>query len=179
MDDVEQPADDHLLELRSGGAGPPEHDVRVERRGQHLADDARSGGRAAEVRKKARMLPVRQVGLEQALVVVEDGADRRGLLGRFPVEKGAQAAGLDVGQNRPAGDAGKVVGHHVHGHMSRGAEVGHFHVVEAGALLGIDLVRQLRHAGSARAFICHSWRLLPREFTAQTRSGPPRPGGRF
>ncbi len=89
-DRLAQPVDDDLLELRADRRGPPEHRVLAEGRREHLAEDARPRCRGREVRKEARVLPMRGVGFDEAPVVREDRLERLGVLWRLRREERSQ-----------------------------------------------------------------------------------------
>jgi hypothetical protein len=84
VDHLPQPVADPLLQLDGGRRGAPEHGVDVEAGGQHLAQDARTRAGDGEVGQEPGMVPVRHVGLDQSLVVVQQeieglpGVRRRG-----------------------------------------------------------------------------------------------------
>ncbi len=134
-----QPVDDHHLQLRAGRAGPPQHRVRVQNGRQHLPDDARPGGGAAEIGQEPRVLPVSDVGLEETAVVIEDRLDRLGLLGWQRREERAQRARLYLRHYGPLPHPAQVVGHDVYRGVGGRAEVLDVHVAHAGALLGVQL----------------------------------------
>ena len=95
-----QPVDDDLLELGADRRRPPQHRVLAERRGQHLAEDARARRGRREVGHEARVLPVGRVGGHQPVVVGEDRVERLRL---------SRAARLgNAGRSEPGSIGGKT-----------------------------------------------------------------------
>ena len=126
------PVDDDLLEFRPDRTRPPQHHVRVQRGGQHLADDSRPGRRAAEIRQESRVLPVGDVRFEQAPVVGQNLPNRLRRLGRRLREERPERARLDLREDRSVRDALEIVGHDVDRQVSGRSEGLRIHVVETG-----------------------------------------------
>ena len=71
-----EPLHRHLFELGCRGRRAPEHRLHVEGRGQRLGGDRRGRRARREVRKKARVVPVRDAGQDDRLEVLEDSLER-------------------------------------------------------------------------------------------------------
>ena len=74
-----QPVERSELELRRGGRRLPQHRVHVERRNQHLGQDAGCRRRDREVGEEPRVVPVRDARHDEPLEVIEHRIERLGL----------------------------------------------------------------------------------------------------
>ena len=111
---------------------------------------SRARRRRREVGQEPRVLPVRGVRLDEAVVVGEDRVDRFGLVGRVrPGSRGPTDPGSIGRQHGVLLDAGEVVGHQVDDVVGRRTERLRVHVVEAVDLLGIEPgLPHVRHPAS-------------------------------
>ncbi len=89
------PVADRLLELDAGRARAPDHRVRIRRRREEVAQNARLRGAAREVREVARMRARRERRQECPLEVGEDLVVRGGLLRRLRRQSGTHVARSD------------------------------------------------------------------------------------
>ena len=86
------------------------------------------------------MLPVRDVRLDEALVIGQNRLDRLRRLWWRGREERPESARLDARQHVPLPHSRKVVRHDVHGGVGRSPKLLEVHVADAGPLLLVQLV---------------------------------------
>ena len=89
-----------LLELRRGGARPPQHPVDVERRGEQLCQNTGPGSGDREIGEESGVIPVRDTRHDDAVDVRHQRRERLAQLGGGGWESGADVAGLGAREDR-------------------------------------------------------------------------------
>ena len=108
-EELPEPVRRQAFQLGRSGRRPPDHRVRVDRRGQQFGENGRGGSRICEVRQEARMIPVREARNHPFLEVTQDVVQGLALPRRRRRPRGTHLARAHAGQNRVSSGGAKVL----------------------------------------------------------------------